>query len=87
MPQVTLDTTALENTFDTVGHSMLQLAKAQDQTNRQLQQHLQQGQLNMQAHTIALQQLAMSKINVISIIYLPAYQYMMEVIGKVSFHG
>ena len=32
-PQVTLDTSALENTFDTVGHSMLQLARAQDQTN------------------------------------------------------
>ena len=29
---------------------MLQLARAQDQTNRHLQQHLQQGQLNMQAH-------------------------------------
>ena len=53
-PQVTLDTTALENTFGTVGQSMLQLARAQDQTNR----HLQQGQLNMQAHTGALQQLA-----------------------------
>ena len=37
---------------------MLQLARAQDQTNRHLQQHLQQGQLNMQAHTGALQQLA-----------------------------
>ena len=34
--QVTLDTTALENTFGTVGQSMLQLAKAQDQTNRHL---------------------------------------------------
>ena len=54
MPHVTLDTTALENTFDTMGQSMLQLARAQDQTNRQLQQHLQQGQLNMQAHTGAL---------------------------------
>ena len=60
MPQITLDTTALENTFDTVGQSMLQLARAQDQTNRQLQQHLQQGQLNMHAHTGALQQLATS---------------------------
>ena len=59
-PQVTLDTTALENTFDTMGQSMLQLARAQDQTNKQLQQHLQQGQLNMQAHTGALQQLATS---------------------------
>ena len=29
-PQVTLDTTALENTFGTVGQSMLQLARAQD---------------------------------------------------------
>ena len=59
-PQVTLDTTALENTFDAMGQSMLQLARAQDQTNQQLQQHLQQGQLNMQAHTGALQQLATS---------------------------
>ena len=39
---------------------MLQLARAQDQTNRQLQQHIQQGQLTMQAHTGALQQLATS---------------------------
>ena len=46
-PQVTLDTTALENTFDAVGQSLMQLAKAQDQTNRQLQQHIQQGQANM----------------------------------------
>ena len=59
-PQVTLDTTALENTFGTVGQSMLQLARAQDQMNRHLQQHLQQGQMNMQVHTGALQQLAMS---------------------------
>ena len=44
--------------FGTVGQSMLQLARAQDQTNRHLQQHLQQGQLNMQAHTGVLQQLA-----------------------------
>ena len=35
---------------------MLQLARAQDQTNR----HLQQGQINMQAHTGALQQLSTS---------------------------
>ena len=39
---------------------MLQLAKVQDQTKRQLQQHIQQGQLNMQAHTGTLQQLATS---------------------------
>ena len=59
-PQVTLDTSALENTFNSVGQSMLQLARAQDQTNRQLQQHIQQGQLTMQAHTGTLQQLATS---------------------------
>ena len=59
-PQVTLDTSALENTFDSVGQSMLQLARAQDQTNRHLQQHIQQGQLNMQAHTGALEQLTTS---------------------------
>ena len=58
--QMTLDTTTLENTFDTVGQSMMQLARPQDQTNRQLQQHIQQGQANMQAHMGALQQLATS---------------------------
>ena len=52
--------TALENTFGTVSQSMLQLARAQDQTNRHLQQHLQQGQINMQAHTGTSQQLATS---------------------------
>ena len=59
-PQVMLNTTALENTFDSVGQSLLQLARAQDQTNRQLQQHIQQGQANMQAHTGSLHQLATS---------------------------
>ena len=39
---------------------LLQLARAQDQTNRYLQEHLQQGQMNMQVHTGALQQLATS---------------------------
>ena len=39
---------------------MLQLARAQDQTNRQLQQHIQKGLLTMQAHTGTLQQLATS---------------------------
>ena len=57
-PHITLDTSALEGTFDSVAQSMLQLARTQDQTNRHLQQHIQQGQLNMQAHTGALQQLA-----------------------------
>ena len=59
-PQVVLDTTALENTFDNMGQSMLQLARVQDQTNRHLQQHIQQGQVNMQAHTGALHDLANS---------------------------
>ena len=59
-PQVTLATTALENTSGTVGQSMLQLARAQDQMNRHLQQHLQQGQINMEAHTGALQELVTS---------------------------
>ena len=39
---------------------MLQLARVQDQTNQHLQQHIQQGQLNMQAHAGALHQLANS---------------------------
>ena len=87
-PQVTLDTTMLDNTFGTVGQSMLQLARAQDQTNRYLQEHLQQGQMNMQAHTGALQQLATSTYQGnFYHIFLPGYPFMMEVITKVSFHG
>ena len=39
---------------------MIQFARAQDQTNRQLQQHIQQGQVNLQAHMGALHQLATS---------------------------
>ena len=39
---------------------MMQLARDQYQANRQLQQHIQQGQANMQAHTGALQHLATS---------------------------
>ena len=73
--------------FGTIGQSMLQLARAQDQTNRHLQQHIQQGQLNMQAHTGALQQLATSTYQHNFDHILPVYQYMMEAIEKVSFHG
>ena len=82
-----MDTTALENMFGTVGQSMLLLATAQDQTNRHLQQHLQQGQLNMQAHTGALQHLLHQHISATLTTFLPVYQYMMEVIKNVSFHG
>ena len=82
-PQVVLDTTALENTFDNMGQSMLQLARVQDQTNRHLQQHLHQGQINMQAHTGALHDLANSTQQEIMITYLLAYLCMMEVIGKI----
>ena len=39
---------------------MLQLARVQDQTNRHLQQQIQQGQINMQAHAGALHELANS---------------------------
>ena len=59
-PQVVLETTMLENTLDNMGQSMFQLARVQDQTNHHLQQHIQQGQLNMQAHAGALHQLANS---------------------------
>ena len=59
-PQVVSDTTTLENTFDNMGQSMLQLARTQDQTNGHLQQHIQQGQINMQAHAGVLHQLANS---------------------------
>ena len=53
--QVVLDTTSLENMFDTMGQSMLQLARVQDQMNCHLQQYI---QLNMQTHAGVLQQLA-----------------------------
>ena len=86
-PQITLDTTALENTFDTVEQSMMQLARAQDQTNRQLQQHIQQGQVNLQAHTGALHQLVTLTYQGIFTTYLPAFLYMVEVIEKASFLG
>ena len=66
---------------------MLQLARAQDQTNRQLQQHIKQGQLTMQAHTGIYSNWLLHPLREISIIYLLAYPYMMEVIGKVSFYG
>ena len=77
----------MENTFGMVGQSMLQLARDQDQTNRYLQEHLQQGHINMQAHTGALQQLATSTYQQNFDSFLPAYPFMMEVIEKVSFHG
>ena len=86
-PQVVLDTTALENTFDNMGQSKLQLARVQDQTNRHLQQHIQQGQLNMQAHAGALHELANSTIREIMTTYLLAYLSMMEVIEMTFFHG
>ena len=86
-PQVMLDTTALGNTFNSVGQSMLQLARAQDQTNRQLQQHIQQGQANIQAHTGALQQLATSTYQRNFDIYLQVYLYTTEAIERASFPG
>ena len=81
-----MDTSALEGTFDLVGQSMLQLARVQDQTNRHLQQHMQQGQLNMQVHTGTLQQLANSTYQR-NFDHLQVYPYMIEAIEKVSFHG
>ena len=84
---MTLDATTLENTFDTVGQSMMQLARAQDQTNIQLQQHIQHGEANMQAHIGALQQLATSTYQRTLTIYLLVYPYMPEVIGRASFSG
>ena len=86
-PQVVLDTTTLENTFDNMGQSMLQLARVQDQTNHHLQQHIQQGQLNMQAHAGALLQLANSTHQRNYDHILQASPFMMEAIGKNFFHG
>ena len=85
--QVTLDTTSLENTFDTVGQSMMQLARTQDQTNRQLQQHIQQGQANMQAHRGPYNNWLPQLIKETLTIYLLVYPYMVEVIEGASFCG
>ena len=63
---------------------MLQLARVQDQTNHHLQQHIQKGQLNMQAHASAL---LIKLIKETMIISLQASPYMMEAIEKNSFHG
>ena len=86
-PQVILDATSLENMFDTMGQSMLQLARVQDQMNHHLQQNIQQGQLNMQAHAGVLQQLVNSTHQWNYDISLQAYPYMKEAIEKNIFHG
>ena len=87
-PQVVLDMTALENTFDNMDQSMLQLARVQDQTNRHLQQHIQQGQLNMQAHAGALHELANSTHQRnYDHIFASIPVYMMEAIEMNFFHG
>ena len=84
-PQVTLDTTALENTFDTVGQSMMHLARAQDQTNRQLQQHIQQGQPTCKPIWEPYNNWLPQLIRETLIIYLLVFLYMMEVIEKAFF--
>ena len=81
-PQVVLDTMTLENTFDNMGQSMLQLARVQDQTKGHLQQHIQQGQLNMQAHAGALHQLANSTHQRNYDHIFASIPYMMEAIEK-----
>ena len=89
-PQVTLDTSALENTFDSVGQSMLQLARAQDQTNRQLQHCnniFNRDTLICKPIWVPYSNLPLLPIKGIWIIYLHVYPYMMEVIEKVSFCG
>ena len=73
--------------MDTVGQSMMQLARAQDQTNRKLHQHIQHGQVNLQAHTGALHRLVTSTYQRILTTYLPAFLYMMGVIEKDSLLG
>ena len=80
-----LDMTALENTFDTVGQFMMQLARAQDQTNRQLQPHIQQRQANMQAIPGLYNNWLPQPIKETSTTYLLVYPYMTEVIGRASF--
>ena len=78
-PQITLDTPTLENTLDTAGQSTKQLARVQDQMNRQLQEHIQQGQVNLQAHAGALHQLGTSTYQRNFEHILAAFLYMMGV--------
>ena len=77
----------LENTFGTVVQSMLQLARAQDQMNRYLQQHLQQGQMNIKCIQELFNNWQHLHTNEILIIFSIVYKSTMEVIEKVSFHG
>ena len=86
--QVTLDTTTLENTFDTVGQSMMQLARAQDQligncsiiSNREkpICKKAIWGLYNNWLPQLIKETLT---------IYLLVYPYMMEVIERASFPG
>ena len=79
---------ALENTFGTVGQSMLQLARAQDQTNRHLQQHLQaRANKYASAYRSSYNNWQHLHTNEILIIFSLVCQSMMEVTEKVSFHG
>ena len=86
MPQITLDTTAVENTFDTVGQSMMQLARTQDQTdnyNNTSNRDKLTYKLIQEPYTNWQLQL----IKEILTTYLPAFLYMMGVIEKDSFLG
>ena len=82
-PQVTLDTTALENMFGTVGQSMLQLARAQDQTDI-YNNIYNKGNSICRLIQELYNNLPHQHTNVIVTIYLPVYQSMMEVTEKVS---
>ena len=66
-----------------MGQSMLKLARVQDQTNHHLQQHIQQGQVNMQAHAGVQHQLATSTHQQNYDTSLQASLYMMEAIEKI----
>ena len=70
-----------------MAQSMLQLVWVQDQANHHLQQHIQQGQLNMQVHAGAMHQLANSTHQRNYDHIFASTPYMMEVIEKNFFHG
>ena len=85
-PQVTLDTTTLENTFGTVGQSMLQLARAQDQTNRYKNTFNKDRSICKRIQG-PFSTWPLQLIRETLTIFLLAYLFTMVAIGKISFLG
>ena len=66
---------------------MIQLARAQDQTNRQLQQHTHRDKPTCKPIWVLYNNWLPQPIKETLTIYLLVYPYMMEVIERASFPG